>query len=68
MAHLDPATGQQVVDGFTAPITAVCTACHDSEAALAHAETQTAPDNEEACTVCHMEGRDFAVSEVHARD
>ncbi|MGH7789251.1 MAG: multiheme c-type cytochrome, partial [Candidatus Binatia bacterium] len=66
--RLDPATGDAVPADppQTGPIAAVCTACHDSDAALAHAETQTAPDGVEACSVCHAEGREQAVSEVHA--
>ncbi|MDX2171268.1 MAG: OmcA/MtrC family decaheme c-type cytochrome [Deltaproteobacteria bacterium] len=66
--QLDPASGQPVPADppQTGPITAVCTACHDSDAAIAHAQTQTAPDGSEACYVCHAEGRDAAVSVVHA--
>jgi OmcA/MtrC family decaheme c-type cytochrome len=66
VAHLDPATGNEVVDGRLGPIRSVCTACHDADDAVAHAETMTAPDGTEACTVCHEEGRDFAVSLMHA--
>lgn len=66
--QLDPATGDAVPADppQTEPITAVCTACHDSDSAIAHAATQTAPDGTEACQVCHAEGRDQAVSTVHA--
>lgn len=64
---LDPADGSEMVDGETGPITSVCTSCHDSDAAAAHAATQTSPDGDEACSVCHMEGRSVAVSEAHAR-
>jgi OmcA/MtrC family decaheme c-type cytochrome len=66
--QLDPASGNSVPADppVTAPITSVCTACHDSDAAIAHAATQTAPDGTEACAVCHAEGRDEAVSVVHA--
>lgn len=65
--QLDPATGDEVPADppRTEPITSVCTACHDSEAAIAHAATQTA-DGVEACPVCHAEGRDQAVSTAHA--
>jgi len=66
VAHLDPATGNEVVDGRLGPIRSVCTACHDADDAVAHAETMTAPDGTEACTVCHQEGADFAVSLLHA--
>ncbi len=66
--QLDPESGAAVPADppQTAPITAVCTACHDSDAAIAHAQTQTAPDGAEACAVCHAEGRDVAVSSAHA--
>ena len=67
LGHLDPVSGQLVVDGRLGPITSVCTSCHDSDAAKAHTETQTG-DSGEACEVCHSEGRDFAVTTVHARD
>jgi OmcA/MtrC family decaheme c-type cytochrome len=65
---LDPATGNEVPADppQTEPITSVCTACHDSDAAIAHAQTQTAPDGAEACSVCHGEGREVAVSAAHA--
>lgn len=66
--QLDPATGNAVPADppQVAPITSVCTACHDSDPAMAHAETQTAPDGVEACAVCHAEGREVPVSVVHA--
>ena len=35
---------------------------------LAHAQTMTTVDGAEACNVCHGEGADFAVSEVHAEN
>jgi OmcA/MtrC family decaheme c-type cytochrome len=66
LTHLDPMTGDEVVDGHLGPITAVCTSCHDGDEAGAHAETQTAGDGSEACAVCHAEGRPFPVSELHA--
>ncbi len=66
VAHLDPVTGNEVEDGRLGPIRSVCTACHDGEDAAAHAETMTARGGEEACAVCHEEGRAFAVSELHA--
>jgi OmcA/MtrC family decaheme c-type cytochrome len=68
LTQLDPATGNSVPADppQLEPITAVCTACHDSDAAMAHAETQTSTDGAEACPVCHSEGRDEAVSSVHA--
>jgi len=65
---LDPATGNVIPADppDVAPITSVCTACHDADDAFAHAATQTAFDGVEACPVCHEEGRAFAVSLVHA--
>jgi OmcA/MtrC family decaheme c-type cytochrome len=65
VAHLNPADGSLVVDGRIGPIQAVCTACHDSDDAVAHAQAQTS-DGVESCPVCHEEGRDFAVSLLHA--
>jgi OmcA/MtrC family decaheme c-type cytochrome len=66
--QLDPSTGNVVpaVPSETEPIAAVCTACHDGDDAIAHAETNTAPDGTEACPVCHQEGAAFAVSALHA--
>ncbi len=65
--HLDPATGNEVEIGHTGPITSACTSCHDSDEALAHADTQTASNGGEACLVCHQEGRAEPVSSAHAR-
>lgn len=49
------------------PIAAACTACHDSQKAKDHASLQTTREGSETCILCHGEGRDFAVSKVHAR-
>lgn len=68
VAHIDPETRNLIVDGHVGPISAVCTSCHDSDAAAAHVDTQTAPDGSEACSVCHAEGRIAPVSAVHARN
>ncbi len=65
VTHLDPSDGDEVVDGRVGPITAACTSCHDSEAAIAHAQNETTPQGAEACAVCHGEGRDVAVSVAH---
>lgn len=67
LGHLDPASGQLIVDGRLGPIASACTSCHDSDAAKAHAETQTGSSGE-ACEVCHAEGRDVAVSAAHVRN
>ncbi len=47
------------------PITAACTACHDSTATKGHATVMTTSDKVETCAVCHGEGKDYAVSRVH---
>jgi len=67
IAHLDPETGMQIIDGRQGPIGAVCGACHDSDAAQAHIETQTAMAGGESCEVCHAEGREFATSFEHSK-
>jgi OmcA/MtrC family decaheme c-type cytochrome len=64
---IDPSSAEEVVLGGLGPITAACTSCHDSDAAMAHADTQTDGSGREACLVCHQEGRDVPVSEAHAR-
>ncbi len=53
--------------GWTDPSTKMCTSCHDSSDAKAHAALETAPDGTEACGVCHGPGREFAVDVLHAR-
>ncbi|MCX8071181.1 MAG: OmcA/MtrC family decaheme c-type cytochrome [Candidatus Binatia bacterium] len=67
LTHLDPVTGNEVVDGREGPITSACTSCHDGAVAKAHAATQTTSAGHEACAVCHAEGRSFPVSGAHAR-
>lgn len=44
-----------------------CTGCHDSEGAIAHAETMTTAMGAEGCTACHATGSAFGVDIVHAR-
>jgi OmcA/MtrC family decaheme c-type cytochrome len=58
----------EVVIGSVPPIQDACLSCHDSDAAAAHAETNTTVSGAEACTVCHGEGSSEAVSAVHALD
>jgi OmcA/MtrC family decaheme c-type cytochrome len=48
------------------PAASACLGCHDSQDAAAHAFIMTAPFGE-SCAACHGEGKDFAVSRVHAR-
>jgi len=57
--------GQTVISD-TPPITAACTACHDTNAAMAHAASNTAaPGGQEACAVCHGPFRSESVEVVH---
>jgi hypothetical protein len=44
---------------------AVCNACHDSDAATAHIDTQTAPSGFESCEVCHGPGGEWNVELMH---
>jgi OmcA/MtrC family decaheme c-type cytochrome len=57
----------ETTTGATPVIQDACLSCHDSDAAAAHAETNTAGSGAEACNVCHAEGSVEAVSLVHAR-
>jgi hypothetical protein len=47
-------------------ITSACTACHQSQPALAHAQAQTNDKFGESCEVCHATGAEFDVSKMHA--
>lgn len=47
------------------PASAACTACHTSLDAAAHALANTSSLGE-SCGACHGEGKDYAVSKVHA--
>jgi OmcA/MtrC family decaheme c-type cytochrome len=47
------------------PITAICTACHDSAAGKGHTELQTTASGVETCAVCHESGREFDVAAAH---
>ncbi len=49
------------------PTAAACLGCHDSLSAAAHAYLNTSSQFGEACSVCHKEGADNAVSLSHAR-
>ena len=48
------------------PAASACLGCHDSRETAAHATLQTSSFGE-ACAACHGEGKEFAVSKVHAR-
>jgi len=62
---LPTSTPRDFVPSWT-PAAAACLSCHDSIDAAAHAYVNIAPFSE-ACASCHGEGREFAVSKVHAR-
>jgi OmcA/MtrC family decaheme c-type cytochrome len=49
------------------PTTAACTACHQSQSALAHAVSQTDPKLGETCDVCHAAGAAYDVQKVHSK-
>ncbi len=67
LTAIDPVDSSEVELGRLGPVNSACTSCHDSDEAMAHAETQTAGNGDEACAVCHGEGRPNAVSDSHAR-
>jgi OmcA/MtrC family decaheme c-type cytochrome len=46
--------------------TSACTACHQNQSAIAHAQANTDPKFGESCDVCHGTGKDFDVNKVHA--
>jgi len=54
---------------ITPPLKAVCTACHDTEAARAHADLNTILPNTvnaiETCGACHGAGKDFDAIKMH---
>jgi OmcA/MtrC family decaheme c-type cytochrome len=56
----------EMATGSIPPTQAACLSCHDGDAVRVHAETQTTASGDEACLVCHGEGKISAVSEVHA--
>jgi OmcA/MtrC family decaheme c-type cytochrome len=55
--------------GLLSPVpatTSACTACHQTQSALAHAVSQTDPKFGESCDVCHTIGAAFDVQKMHA--
>lgn len=51
--------------GTIPPITAACTACHNSTKAFSHAAANTTAIGE-SCNVCHGPNGEFSVNKVHA--
>ncbi len=49
-------------------IQSTCLSCHDTAAAHAHAQLETTSQGEEACAVCHGDGREASVRMVHLAD
>lgn len=64
-AGLLPTTTPQVWWDPTMPVAAACLSCHDSDAAAAHAYSNTSFFGE-SCATCHGEGKEFSVDRVHA--
>ncbi|MEQ1572242.1 MAG: hypothetical protein ABMA64_41845, partial [Myxococcota bacterium] len=52
-------------DSWLAPSARVCTSCHDSVEAAAHAAINTDPVFGETCDLCHATGASYAVDAVH---
>ena len=50
---------------FVPPEAAACTACHDGEATVAHAEIMTTALGVESCATCHAQGQAFGIDVVH---
>lgn len=66
-AYCDTGFWNVSTETLTPPETAVCTSCHDSSAAVAHAEIMTTGDGAESCAVCHGPGKLEDVQLVHSR-
>jgi OmcA/MtrC family decaheme c-type cytochrome len=58
--------GNQVIKVIQ-PITAACSGCHTSADSAAHMKLMTSADQVESCTVCHGQGKEFAIDTVHKK-
>ena len=58
-------TQEDEIASSTLPTRAVCTSCHDDQAAAGHAELETTASGIEACAVCHGPDRLAGVEAVH---
>jgi OmcA/MtrC family decaheme c-type cytochrome len=65
VTRVNATTLAETLAGSVPPVQDACLSCHDGDAALAHAATNTA-GTLEACDVCHGEGRVAPVSASHA--
>ncbi len=66
-ANLLPVVTPRDYITLTQPETAACLACHTEKSAAAHAVVNTATGLGESCAVCHGQGAQFSVDQVHAR-
>lgn len=53
---------------YMPPATAVCTACHDADATVAHAQVMTTSQGVESCHACHGPGSAFDMDIAHRLD
>jgi hypothetical protein len=64
MSGLSPVSNPRGPVNPVPKMTAACTGCHDGDAALAHAVSNTNQIGE-SCGVCHGANADFSVTRVH---
>jgi OmcA/MtrC family decaheme c-type cytochrome len=57
-------TVPDLVTSYLPPESAACVTCHSDPAAIAHAQTNTAPAGE-ACATCHGAGKAYDVTMIH---
>jgi OmcA/MtrC family decaheme c-type cytochrome len=77
MCHINGSEGNfpigknpvQDLQGILVPApatTSACTACHQQQSAVSHAQANTDPKFGESCDICHAAGKDFGIDKVHA--